>query len=492
MITKKRGNFEFSWGEQHSMISIELWLKSYPHFRDVIANENKSVFMRVKKGMVHTYNLKKDFEGAFDVGKKLVEKGFLDRHLSVSRFVRTRFKSLFKEISKVNLKTLSNLKLSNYLHLQRELREQIFAFFKVSQPEYLKFAEKILKKLLEKNFDQKEQMVSAFITLTTPTEFDIIKEERIAALKLSFNKILTEKNLLDYSQKFPWLFFNTYDKSLVIKFLKEKFSGLQKIPIVERKKELESIYKELEEHKQKIQEVLSMIQYDQEEVERLSNVFCSLAVDRLKLKAWWGGVDYLFLGFFTEISNRVGIPVEDFLMTYSFNDMIDFLDTEKVLSQEEMNLRRNFYVLHLNKNSLNLLVGKDAHSLYLKHIGEHVKEKTKKEIKGTSASIGKVRGRARIIRVEGLNTLMKDMKQFQKGDIMVTTMTQPTMVPIARKAAAIVTNEGGITSHASIIAREFEIPCVVGTKVATKVIKDGDLIEVDGDKGIVKITKNKS
>ena len=65
-------------------------------------------------------------------------------------------------------------------------------------------------------------------------------------------------------------------------------------------------------------------------------------------------------------------------------------------------------------------------------------------------------------------------------------MTQPNIIDIAKKAAAIVTDEGGMLSHAAIISREFGIPCIVGTHYATKVFKDGDLVEVDADKGIVR------
>ena len=63
------------------------------------------------------------------------------------------------------------------------------------------------------------------------------------------------------------------------------------------------------------------------------------------------------------------------------------------------------------------------------------------------------------------------------------------MMPALIKAAAIVTDEGGVTSHAAIVSRELGIPCVVGTKIATKVLKDGDLVEVDANNGIVKILK---
>ncbi|MBI1935587.1 hypothetical protein HYS31_04040 [Candidatus Woesearchaeota archaeon] len=68
-------------------------------------------------------------------------------------------------------------------------------------------------------------------------------------------------------------------------------------------------------------------------------------------------------------------------------------------------------------------------------------------------------------------------------------MTSPWYVPIMEKAAAIVTDEGGITCHAAIISREMSKPCIIGTKFATKVLKNGDLVEVDATKGIIKRIK---
>ena len=58
-----------------------------------------------------------------------------------------------------------------------------------------------------------------------------------------------------------------------------------------------------------------------------------------------------------------------------------------------------------------------------------------------------------------------------------------------KKASAFITDEGGITCHASIIARELKKPCIIGTKIATKVLKDGDMVEVDGNIGVIKILK---
>jgi len=87
----------------------------------------------------------------------------------------------------------------------------------------------------------------------------------------------------------------------------------------------------------------------------------------------------------------------------------------------------------------------------------------------------------------------KDIDQFKKGEILVTLMTSPDWVPAMKKAAAIVTNNGGMTCHAAIVSREMQIPCIVGTKskevAATDVFKTGDVVTVDATNGIVYMGK---
>ncbi|PIN73939.1 inosine/xanthosine triphosphatase [Candidatus Woesearchaeota archaeon CG10_big_fil_rev_8_21_14_0_10_45_16] len=105
---------------------------------------------------------------------------------------------------------------------------------------------------------------------------------------------------------------------------------------------------------------------------------------------------------------------------------------------------------------------------------------TQKEgiLSGQMASAGKAQGRVKIVHN------IRD--GFQPGEILVTSMTSPDFVPLMQKASAIVTDQGGILSHAAIVSRELGIPCIVGTEVATKVLKNGDLVEVDAEKGTVR------
>lgn len=102
------------------------------------------------------------------------------------------------------------------------------------------------------------------------------------------------------------------------------------------------------------------------------------------------------------------------------------------------------------------------------------------EIKGQIAFRGKIRGHVKKI------FKVSEVKNLKKGEILVTYMTIPDFLPAMKRAGAFVTDEGGITCHASIIAREMKKPCIIGTKIATQVLKDGDLVVVDANNGIVK------
>ncbi|WP_423792920.1 phosphoenolpyruvate synthase [Methanocaldococcus indicus] len=100
-------------------------------------------------------------------------------------------------------------------------------------------------------------------------------------------------------------------------------------------------------------------------------------------------------------------------------------------------------------------------------------------LKGIGASPGIASGKVKIVMD------IKDIDKVEDGDVLVAPMTTPDMVPAMKKASAIVTDEGGLTCHAAIVSRELGIPCVVGTKKATKVLREGQIVTVDGEKGLV-------
>jgi pyruvate,water dikinase len=103
------------------------------------------------------------------------------------------------------------------------------------------------------------------------------------------------------------------------------------------------------------------------------------------------------------------------------------------------------------------------------------------EIKGFAASAGVVEGPARVLK------LLKEIVDVQPGEIIVCPTTNPSWAPIFTNIKAAVTDIGGLTSHAAIVCREYGVPSVTGTGLATSVIKTGDILRVDGDTGVVTI-----
>ena len=140
---------------------------------------------------------------------------------------------------------------------------------------------------------------------------------------------------------------------------------------------------------------------------------------------------------------------------------------------------REPFAIYKNK----LIFGDEAEKL----IAELEKEEKVDELKGTIACTGKARGTVCIILLK--IDPSKDIERMKKGDVLVSPTTGPELMLAIKKASAIVTDEGGLMSHAAVISRELKIPCIVGTKNATQILKDGDLVEVDAEKGIVRKIK---
>ncbi|MBI3685437.1 hypothetical protein HY250_03475 [Candidatus Azambacteria bacterium] len=183
-----------------------------------------------------------------------------------------------------------------------------------------------------------------------------------------------------------------------------------------------------------------------------------------------------------ELFRRVGIDAS--LATYMVDG--DFKEGIKTLisKKSEIENRPNGFVAYLDEDGQVYSETRDVAEIleYLKQ--KHLEQESglgMAEIKGSVGSRGKTTGIVRIV------PDANKVGHFNDGDVLVTGMTRPEFVPLMKRASAIVTDEGGITCHAAIVSRELKIPCIIGTKIATKVLKDGDLVEVNADKGVVRI-----
>ena len=133
--------------------------------------------------------------------------------------------------------------------------------------------------------------------------------------------------------------------------------------------------------------------------------------------------------------------------------------------------KESFGLIHKGNKSI-IITGTQLQSL----ISQLVPSSSSNNLKGMVVSKGFAEGIAKLV------LSPDDINKVNKGDIVIANETTPDFLPALHKAAAIVTNMGGLTSHAAIVAREFKIPCIVGTRHATSAFSDGDFVRVDTEK----------
>jgi len=190
---------------------------------------------------------------------------------------------------------------------------------------------------------------------------------------------------------------------------------------------------------------------------------------------------YFLQPFFVETAKRLGLADQNDIFNLKADEIVDGLNGGLKVDIQTIEDRRQGYVLYSNFDKVYIFSGEQARMIQ-KSVKLNDTEHGS-EIKGMVAYVGKATGPVRVI----LST--KELDRVQEGDVLVTSSTTPDFVPVLKKVVAIVTEEGGVLSHASIISRELHIPCIIGTKIATKVLKDGDMVEVDAENGVVKVIK---
>ncbi len=160
-------------------------------------------------------------------------------------------------------------------------------------------------------------------------------------------------------------------------------------------------------------------------------------------------------------------------------EVLQLINGKLYISKQELARRIKFSLVYQKGNRYEILTGNEAKAMIKKFFPQSEK-RTISDFRGLPASGGKTRGRVAIVKS------VKEVHKVRQGDILVAVMTRPDYIMGIKKAAAIVTDEGGITCHAAIVSRELGIPCIIGTKIATQVLKDGDLVEVNANHGWVR------
>lgn len=318
------------------------------------------------------------------------------------------------------------------------------------------------------------EFTQVFATATAPVHQSFINQAEIDLLKIATQQ--SKQSIADYQQHYFWIN-NNYTDAYVLpeqhfahqltawktskKNLKVELIRLVNTPKVNslRKRDLFKRFKFSTQLKSLIK-ISEDFSWWQDERKKATYLNIHMAMELVK-----------------EVAKRVGYEVDE--LRYATASEVQLLLKGHGPSRAELKERRKLSVVIMTREGLFIETGKQAEALRNQMFGHYAVDETQ-DVRGLSACLGRVIGTVKVVKS------VKEMSKVQAGDILVAVMTRPDYVPAMRKAAAIVTNEGGITSHAAIVSRELGIPCIIGTKIATEVFHDGDLIEVNANHGWVR------
>ena len=402
-------------------------------------------------------------------------------------FYIKKLKQHFVRIEKFDLDRLSNEEL---LDVYNKFMNDYIDYWKVgmlAEPVAIQ-GERLIKEKLEGIKDNKlfNQYLSVLIA-TTKNSFSRQQEKDLLkiAIKIkgNLNSPLTKNLLKEHSKKYFWMYNNYYITGILDEnfFFKELEDLLSKYKHPEKYlREMEKLDKKSISNKKLIINKLKL----NKKAKRLIRIIDNFGWFQDERKKYNMIANHYLDILLNEIGKRAKISLMEvkFTIPYETGPILN-----GTFNKQEINKRMKncLIVWEGNKDTYEIYTGKEAiqkeKQLFSGKVGIH--EVT--EIEGMTANTGRVRGYVNV------TMSAKEAKNIKKGEILVTSMTSPDFIAGIKNAAAIVTNEGGVTCHAAIISREFGIPCVIGTKIATQILKTGDYVEVDGVHGAVRILKKK-
>jgi len=394
-----------------------------------------------------------------------------------------RLRQFASRLTKVNIKKLSNRRLAEIIRESDGLHTHLYEWGWLSNASdmFNGIFTDDLKNYTAKKIKPGQNLNEIFIRLTAPTAKSVaaIEEEgllKIAALiKSKANQTLVKKLIARHHAKYYYLKYlwlgsaGTYSQKYYYQIAK-KMARSKSDP----KSQLLKIKKELLKIKEQKSRLFKELRIDWRQIKLFSiySDFMLTKIYRRYAQIYWA---YQMGMVLKEIAGRLGINFNE-VRYLTAGEIIQALKGNH-LDRWAVSERLNFCWLYLEKGIE--IISTDRDNQLLDFLKRDKKNKAGNLV-GQIGCLGKASGRVKIINSQ------KDIIKMKPGDILVSVATNPDLVPAMKKAAAIITEQGGVTSHAAIVSRELNIPCVIGTKIATKVLQDGDLVEVDATKGVVK------
>ncbi len=327
---------------------------------------------------------------------------------------------------------------------------------------------------------------TALFVLTKPEEISTTLAEKRAvfeyAIKIKEKKISIKKSAKNLAKQYGWMPVFAFGTPWYEKHYEEELEILIKTKV----KELKSQYEKLENYSQvRNQEIKNVVtKYNISEKDLQLFIDFGLALDaRNEAEYILSLCGFHVLPIYKEIARRLTISISQ-LRILSEKEVVTALEG-KLDAEKCIHAKGRYAGWGFDKSMKNQI---NFSSIETEKLLKYLDSKVKNiqgniEGEGVCASPGKVKGVAKVVISPEWNS------KIERGDILITEATTVDYLPAMKRAAAFVTEVGGLTCHAAVVAREFGVPCVVGLKNATKNFKDGDMVEVDANKGIVRKVK---
>ena len=461
--------YKFIWGDYQSLITIEMNFRALEKHSDFEWNQINHMIEVTKNNVIKCYHGSSDMKNDIERGKKFLVKDYRAKYIKKTEKECKNTFELFNEIKNEKFEKYTNDELVDYLGKIIDQWAAVVSFFRGLQDEGTHMIIEKVKSI----FSEKE--MTTLLLLPKPDIIAIEHEAWQKLIKEKYNDLKIKKHLETY----PWLVAAHYSWEDIELTIRARYEEDKKnIKDEKYVDNFEKIRKEQEKVLKKVDKKTKDIVFFLQE----------LAFYRARIKSCWAGLDYYSLPVFDEISKRTNVDMKELGLFYLLQD-IENLFQGKAISADEIENRKKLFVGHWEKGKITYASGSAAEEIAKRELGDMYQMEKVKEFSGQIANIGKIRSVARLLGANDMVTARKLRNDFKKGQILVTQMTQPNIMDIASRAGGIVTDEGGTLSHAAIISRELKIPCIVGTSIATDMIEDGDMVEVDADKGVVKIIK---
>lgn len=408
------------------------------------------------------------------------DEEFISNNIKECKSSGLKLLKLAESLQTLSLTNLSNDDIASFLkELNRSYVE--FMYFVLFPHAIEAYIDKALTEALASHFGS--NVISEIKQiLTLPKELDYIQQtdifNAVKVIKNNPQKLAYESKKLQ--AKYGWMPM----WSLTSRPLTEEFYQKQIQDIIKDKVDIEKMIKnakiEQKQHEKKFKNEIEKIK-DNPLLLKYVGLIQEYSNLRIYRKDVYSKTHYYLIPLLKEIAKRSNLMDAIFYM--SFNEIIDLLRNKNANPKKYFD-RIKGYAVYMHNGKTEIITGKIRilNQLYklVPDLKDEVKLSLLSSVKGIVASKGKATGRVVVV------NSISEINKVRKGDILVTPMTTPDYTAVMNKVAAIVTNEGGVTCHAAIIAREFNLPCIVSSKIATKVFKDGEKVEVDAENGICK------